>query len=44
MIYADTLSEYKREIQWKIIIKEFGTNINNISIVDNIVYDTLIRL
>ena len=36
MIYAATLSEYQRAIQWWLNIKEFGTNIQHIYRVENI--------
>ena len=41
MIYAATLSEYQRVIRWRLIIEEFGNNIQHIAGVDNIVADTL---
>ena len=44
MFYATTLSESQRVMRWKLIIEEFGTNIQHIYGVDNIVADTLIRL
>ena len=37
-------SEYQRVMHWRLIIEEFGTNIQNISGSDNIVSDTLHRL
>ena len=44
MIYAATLSEYKRVMRWWLILEEFGPNIKHIDGVDNILADTLIRL
>ena len=44
MIYAETLSESQRVMRWKLILEEFGPNIQNISGVYNIVADTRIRL
>ena len=41
--YAATLSESQRVMFWRLIIKEFGINIQHIAGVDNIVYDTLSR-
>ena len=43
MVYAATLSESQRAIHWRLILKEFGPNIYNISVVDNIVADTISR-
>ena len=37
MVYAATLIEYQRVIFWRLIIKEFGPNIQHIAGVDNIV-------
>ena len=42
--YAATLSESQKVIFWRLVIKEFGTNIQDIAVVDNIVDDTLSRL
>ena len=44
MVYAATMSESQREIHWKIIIKVFGYNTQNIAGVDNIVAYKLSRL
>ena len=44
MVYAATLSESQRVMHWKLILEEFGPNIQHISGVDNIVADTLIIL
>ena len=44
MVYAATLSESQRVMRWRLILKEFGTNIQHITGVDNIVADTLSRL
>ena len=41
MVYVATLSEYQRVIHWRLIIKEFGTNIRNLYGIDSIVADTL---
>ena len=41
MVYAATLSESQRVMLWKLIIEEFGPNIQHISGVDNIIADTL---
>ena len=44
VVDAATLSEYQRVMRWRLIIIEFGPNIQNIVGVDNIVADTLSRL
>ena len=44
LVYAATLSEYQRVVCWRLIIKEFGPNIQYIAGVDNIVSVTLSRL
>ena len=44
MVYVATLSESQRVTRWRLIIKEFGPNIQHIYGVDNIVADTLSRL
>ena len=41
MVYTATLSESPHFICWRLILEDFGTNIQHISGVDNIVYDTL---
>ena len=41
MVYAATLSESQRVMRCRLILKEFGTNIQHIAVVDNIVSDTL---
>ena len=41
LVYAATLSEYQRVMRWRLIIGEFGPNIQYISGVENIVGDTL---
>ena len=43
LVFATTLSEYQRVMLWRIILEEFGPNIQHISGVDNIVADTLSR-
>ena len=44
LFYAATMSEYQRVMRWRIIIEEFGPNIQHIAGVENILVDTLIRL
>ena len=44
LVYAATLSESQRVMRWRLILEEFGTNIQHISGVDNMVADTLSRL
>ena len=44
MVYAATLSESQRVMLWRLIIEEFGPNIQNIAGVDNIVNVMLSRL
>ena len=44
LVYAATLSEYQRVMHWRLILEEFGPNIQHIAGVDNIVADTLSRL
>ena len=41
IVYSTTLSESQRLMLWQLILKEFGTNIQHIAGVDNIVADTL---
>ena len=41
MVYVATLGESQRVIRWKLILKYFGPNIQHISVVDNILSDTL---
>ena len=41
LVYAATLSESQRVMIWKLILKEFGPNIQHIAVFDNIVVDTL---
>ena len=41
LVYVTTLSESQRVMCVKLILKEFGTNIQHISAVDNIVADAL---
>ena len=43
LVYAATLSESQRAILWRLIIVEFGPNIQHIYGVDNIVSDTISR-
>ena len=44
LFYVATLIESQRVMRWKLIIEEFGPNIQHISGVDNILADTLSRL
>ena len=44
MVYAATLSKSQKVMRWRLILEEFGPNIQHIAGVDNIVSDTLIRL
>ena len=44
LVYASTLSESQRVMQWRLIIENSGPNIQHISVVDNIVADTISRL
>ena len=39
LFYATIMSEYQMVILWQLILKEFGTNIQYISGVDNVVTD-----
>ena len=32
MVYSDTMSESQRVMFWKVILKEFGTNIQHIDV------------
>ena len=41
LVYAANLSESQRVMLWRLILKEFGTNIQHIAVVDKIVADTL---
>ena len=41
---AATLSEYKRVMRWRLIIEDFGPNIQHIDGIDNIVADKLSRM
>ena len=41
LVYAATLSESQRVMRWRLILKDFGPNIQHISGVDNIVAYTL---
>ena len=43
LVYATTLSESQRVMLWKLILEEFGPNIQHISGVDNKVANTLSR-
>ena len=41
LVYAATLSESQRVMRWRLILEEFGPNIQHIVVVDNIVSDNL---
>ena len=41
LVYAEILGEYQRVVLWQLILKEFGTNIQHIDGVYNIVSDML---
>ena len=41
LVHDATLSEYQRVMHWQLILKEFGPNIQHISLVDNIVANML---
>ena len=43
IVYAATLSEYQRVMRWRLILEEFGPNIQHIAGNANIVADTLSR-
>ena len=43
LVYAATMSESQRVMRWRLILEEFGPNIQHIAGVDNIVADTLSR-
>ena len=43
LVYAATMSESQRVMRWRLILEEFGPNIEHIAGVDNIVADTLSR-
>ena len=44
LVYAATLSESKRVMLWRLILGEFGPNIQHIAVVDIIVAYTLSKL
>ena len=44
LVHAATLSEFQRVMLWRLILEEFGPNIQHISGVEKIVADTIIRL
>ena len=41
LVYAATLSESQRVMRWRLILEEFGPNIQHIAVVDNIVPDMI---
>ena len=43
-LYSATLSESQRVVLWRLILEEFGPNIQHIAVVVKIVSDTLSRL
>ena len=44
IIYAENQSESQWEMNWRLILEEFGPNIYHIAVVDNILADKLSRL
>ena len=44
MVYTATLSESHRAMRWKLIVEEFGPNIQHRVLVDNIVANMISRL
>ena len=44
MVYAATPSESQKVIHWKIVIEDFGPNIQHMAGVENIVSDKIIRM
>ena len=44
MVYAETLSESRRLMRWRLILEAFGTNIQHIYEFESIVVDILSRL
>ena len=44
MVYDTTLSEYQQVTRLRLILEEFGPNIQHIYGIDNILADTLSRL
>ena len=43
LVYAATLSESQRVMHWRLILEEFGNNIQHIAGFENLVADTLSR-
>ena len=43
LVYAATMSESQRVMRWRLILEEFGPNIEHIAGVDNTIADTLSR-
>ena len=44
LVYEATLSQSQRVMRWRLILEEFGPNIQHIAGLDNVVADTLSRL
>ena len=44
LVYAATLSESQIVMRWRLILEDFGPNIQHISGIDNILADMLIRM
>ena len=44
LVYAATVSQSQRVMRWRLILEEFGPNIQHIAGVDNVVADALSRL
>jgi hypothetical protein len=44
LVYAATVSESQRVMRWRLILEEFGPNIQHIAGIDNVVADMLSRV
>ena len=44
LVYEANLSQSQRVMRWRLILEEFGPNIQHIARLDNVVADTLSRL
>ena len=44
LVYAATLSESQIVMRWRLILEDFGPNIQHIAGIDNILADTLSRM